>query len=97
MKIRKLNEAYDKIKTKKFLDGSFNFHEKGYVVCEYPGGAGHELFEGSLDKCLEKVQIYRNAKQFQFNHIFIIERETISRHIDEDELRELLDAKKYNL
>lgn len=94
MKIERFNEAFNKKETKEYLDNKFNIHTHEYVVCNYPS---HELFHGTLDECLTKLEEYRKNFIYKFDHIFIIEREIMSRHIDEDELRELLTAKKYNL
>ena len=94
MKIQKFNEAFNKKETKEYLDNKFNIHTHEYVVYNYPS---NELFHGTLDECLAKLENLRKSFIYRFNHIFIIEREIKSRHIDEDELRQLLDAKKYNL
>lgn len=93
MIIKKFNEAYGK-KAEEYLDTIFNVHTHEYVVCSYPR---EEMYHGTLDVCLKKLEQYRASFVNANNHLFIIEREIISRHIPEDEIKELLTAKKYNL
>lgn len=92
MKIRRFSD-----KDEKQLSNLYDKHEKRYVVYCKEKDPNLELFEGTLEGCVLRIEWLKSHPGYANDLLFILEEENISRVVTKAEMDLILNANKYNL